>query len=97
VEAEAVPTNGHLHLIAERRTPMANPLKAVRALALAAALLAVPIVVDTSPASQGSVLRFASACAAEECEKDDDYACLLGELPLVGYKCSRGCADPPGT
>ncbi len=65
---------------------MANPFNAVRVLAFAAALLSIPVVVDMSTPGQGSVLRFDSACAAEECEKDDQFACLLGDLPLVGYR-----------
>lgn len=78
---------------------MANSLKVVRAcglaLGLAVAFLSVPIMADTSPDRQGSILRFAAACAADECRKDDEYGCTLGELPLVGYKCTRGCPPPP--
>ena len=74
---------------------MVNLVKTVRPFLLAVALLGVPFVVDTPSATQGASLRLAAACAASECKKDDEYACELAGMPLVGYKCTRGCDPPP--
>ena len=40
-------------------------------------------------------MSLATACAADECKKDTEYACNMAGTPLIGYKCTRGCAPPP--
>ncbi|MXW16977.1 MAG: hypothetical protein F4139_09250 [Gemmatimonadetes bacterium] len=76
---------------------MANSLKAVRALTLAVALLAVPFVVDANPNAQGTTsfsVRPAAACAqATECSFHLLKICSTIRQDHRFYRCTKGCDE----
>ena len=67
-----------------------NPHLIVRGFALAIALFALPLAVDSS--SKGSFVRLDAVCAEPtECESSRRHICRLGDENYKRYKCSRGC------
>lgn len=74
---------------------MMNAMKAVRALALAATLLAVPVLVDKPAEALGIDVRPTAACAATtECSFSLFKICVTDNGNERFYRCSKGCEEP---
>ena len=71
--------------------------KAARALALAVALLAVPVLVDKPAEALGFDVRPTVACAqATECSFSLFKICVTINGNVWFYRCSQGCNPTPG-